>query len=549
MQNKSENISAKNAEYCVLDLETTGQSARNSRIIEIGIVRVKQNKILDVFQTFVNPGEPIPFFITQLTGITTYDVKDAPYFEDIKDDLIEFLGDSILVAHNLKFDYSFLKAEFLRVNCDMLPNKTLCSLKLARKLYPNLSSKSLGALVKYFRIRQNNAHRALSDASATAQILLKMIKKAEREYEISDTKELLRFQNLPSGKKYVEIKDSLKDSVAKMPDHPGVYFFKNSKGKILYIGKAKSLSKRIRSYFSKHAGRKAGKIVKAGSKLEHKKTNSELTALLTEAELIKKHNPRLNSQLKKFSQTYFVRVNLVKDFPDIKVTSIFDFNGNDYFGPYANRETAKTLVDIVNKTFKIRECTEKDFKKARRCYLADIERCYAPCSEEIDNEYDNELDQVYDFLSGKKQDAVDRLLGRMKMLSDLRKYEAAADLRDTVQNILNQINRSSILSEPINKANILLEIKDTAKLDYILMLKGKVIVKDEIFEEHCRFMDVLEDYFSGTIGLFEKLEERDLERVKIVLSWLVKNKERANIYYLNDYESKEDIAAILKRKW
>ena len=129
-----------------------------------------------------------------------------------------------------------------------------------------------------------------------------------------------------------------------MPDAPGVYYFLNSKGQTIYIGKAKSLRERVRSYFSQTAPRKAKKIIKSASKLKIELTNSELTALLKEAESIKSKNPRLNTQLKKYGNKYFLRVNTTHKFPDLEISNHFDFDGNDYFGLFRHKE--KSNLDV-----------------------------------------------------------------------------------------------------------------------------------------------------------------------------------------------------------
>ncbi len=530
-------------EFSVFDFETTGSSARNSRAIEIGIVKIKNLQIIDSYSTFFNPGVDIPFFITDLTGITNDDVRDAPHFEDVASNILDFFSNSVLAAHNLRFDISFLKNELLRAGFEFIENPQICTLKIARKLYPELKSKSLGNLVKHLGILHKGVHRGLGDATATAKILLKMIDKLKEEYHVETLSDLVNFQALPSVKSsFRMIKKKLVTDLSKMPDSPGVYFFKDAKEKIKYIGKAKELSKRVKNYFSNTASRKAKKIVRASSRLSFYKTNTELTALLTEADLIKQHNPPLNNMLKRYSQSYFIRVEKEKQFPVLKVTSKFDFDGNDYFGPYNSRETAANLKDIIDRTFQLRECTEKEYQKNKKCYLADIQRCLAPCvDKEITRSYENEMEKVFEFLSGNNQVAVNRLLNKMKYFSERQKYEEAAEIRDIVNSILNQLNKSSIISEPINNANLLVEILGLPKNDYLLMVEGKVFIKDYFSNEHGNFENAIRDYFDGAIHLFNGIDKKDFEKIKITLSWMVKNRNRVKVYYLKNFETMEEL--------
>ena len=546
-ETKLAEIPFEDAEYAVFDFETTGTSARNDKVIEIGIVKLSKGKVTDTFSSFINPGRPVPFFITQITGITNSDVQDAPYFDEVYYKIKEFIGDSILTAHNLNFDHSFLKHECANYELEFPKNEAICTLRLARRLYPQLPSKSLGNLVKQLRIRHRDVHRGLGDASAAAKILVRMFKLLREEHGVHTVTDLINFQRITfSPAPFTMIKKKLIDDLAKVPSDPGVYFFKNAKGEIIYIGKAKSLRERLRSYFLSNALRKSKKIVRQASSLNFNKTNSELTALIAETELVKTHNPRMNTLLKRYPRNYFVKASVTKKYSSVEVTSSFDFDGNNYYGPYANRDTANSLKEIIDKTFQLRECSDKELKKGKKCYLADIERCFAPCiSKDIESLYGEELERVNEFLCGQNQSAVDRLLNRMKELSSKQKYEEAAQIRDIVQLILDQLNRSSILAEPINKANVLIEVNGPVKNDFMLLLEGKIVFKDYFVGEKENFDDSLQDYFDGTIQSFKEISEKDLERLKISLSWLVRNREKIKVHYLKNYQSSSELAAQL----
>lgn len=544
-ENRLIEIPFEDAEYSVFDFETTGTSARNDKVIEIGIVKIRKGKVTDTFSSFINPGRPVPYFITQMTGITNADVQDAPYFDEVYYKIKEFIGGSILTAHNLNFDHSFLKHECANYELEFPKNEAICTLRLARKLYPQLTSKSLGNLVKQLRIRHRDVHRGLGDAAAAAKILVRMFKLLREEHGVDTVSDLINFQRISFGPApFTMIKKKLIDDLAKVPSDPGVYFFKNAKGEIIYIGKAKSLKERLRSYFLSNAMRKSKKIVRQSSSLGFTKTNSELTALIAETELVKIHDPRLNTLLKSYPQNYFVRLAMTKKFPAAEVTRSFDFDGNDYYGPYANRDTANSIKEIIDKTYQLRECTDKEFLKGKKCYLADIERCLAPCIQNnVEDSYKEELLRVNEFLCGHNQSAVDRLLNKMKELSSKQKYEEAAQVRDVVQTILDHLNRASILAEPINQANALIEIKGPVKNDYMLLIEGKIIFKNFFVGGEENFDDCLEDYFERAIQSFKEISGKDLERLKISLSWLVHNREKIKVHYLKEFKSSSDIAA------
>src|SRR4030067_3558780 len=289
------NIPFYDAEFSVVDVETTGLTPRYNGVIEIGIVKVKGFKIVDRYSTLINPGRPIPYYITQFTGISDDDIFNAPFFEDVAEEISEFISGSVITAHNLSFDRSFLNKEFLMIGKEKPANPQLCTLRLSKRLYPELRSRSLSSLSYYLRVKLINAHRALPDAEATEKMFIKILKNLKKTNEVKTLSELLSLQVFPSKKETkIKISKHLKENVYSLPEAPGVYYFLNSKGRVIYIGKAKSLSKRVRSYFLLTAPRKAKRIVKQTRRIKYEITNSELTALLSEAELIKIVNQRQN---------------------------------------------------------------------------------------------------------------------------------------------------------------------------------------------------------------------------------------------------------------
>lgn len=530
------------SEFSVLDVETTGLSARTNHIIEIGIVKVKNLKVTDKYQSLINPGCSIPSFITRLTGIDDNDVSGAPFFNDIIHEVEKFIGDSVISAHNLGFDDSFLKFEFIRNGNEPLSNERVCTLKIARRLFPALHSKSLSSITKYLRLKNKNPHRAIGDAEVTARALIKMIKKLKKDEGINSLEKLIEYQSRSvSSKLSVNIPKKFTNDIFSLPNAPGIYYFLNSKGKVIYVGKAKSLRDRVKSYFSSSASSKARRIVKQASRIKTEITNSELTALLAEAEAIKLIKPRHNAQLKKYGNKYFLKINKSTDYPKVEISNHFDFDGNDYFGLYISRKKAEQVLNIIDKTFAVRECTDKEFKKKKRCFLADIERCTAPCEKKVDKLYKAELNQVYDFLCGQNQQALDRLLRKMKEFSLTEKYEKAAEIKETIDLILAQTHKSSLLLEPVNSTNVLFEIKEKLSKDFVLMLSGKIFIKSYLYNKDDAFDEALDDYYENSYNLKIFPADEDLEKMKITLNWLIKNRNKVRVFYLNDYTTKNEL--------
>ncbi|MCU0343639.1 MAG: exonuclease domain-containing protein [Ignavibacterium sp.] len=542
-------IPLEKAAFTVVDVETTGLSANKNRIIEIALVKIQKLKITDKLHYLINPQTYIPPFITSLTGIDNDDVIGAPVFSEIIDEVISFTDNTILTAHNFPFDSSFLTSEFMISGREFINDYSCCTLKIARNIYPSLQSKSLSSVAHSLNLRNSNAHRALGDAEITAKILLKMIKELKKKDGITTVGQLLSYQKGFQESPLLNIKKELQEDYRSLPNAPGIYYFTNKKDEIIYVGKAKSIRDRVKTYFSSSAPRKAHKIIKQAARLKHIITNSELTALLTEAETIKILEPKHNYQLKKFGNKYFLRIIRTHQAPRIELTNHFDFDGNDYFGLFISRRKAVEILEFINKTFAVRECTDKDFLKGKTCFLFDIHRCTGPCVEiELNKEtYDDELEKVYEFLYGKNQFALDRLLHKMKEFSAKEKYEQAAEIKELVDFILDQTHKSSILAEPVNRANVLFEVISRFENDYILMLEGKFFIKKYLHDHKDNFEQALDDYYNGSINTDSNPTDEDLEKMKITLNWLVKNRNQVKVFYLKDYLSKAELFENISR--
>jgi DNA polymerase-3 subunit epsilon len=541
------------AEFCVFDVETTGVSPRYNNIIEIGIVKITNLKITETYHSLINPKRTIPVFITNFTGISNDDVYNAPFFEEAAGEICRFISNSVLTAHNISFDKSFLRRELAFSGLDLSdfsagqPGASLCTLRLAKRLYPMLRSCSLRSVGRHLRLKNKCPHRALPDAEVTALILLKMIKQLIKKYKIKTVVELINFQFVPQVRedKSLIAGKQLGKEIAGLPDAPGVYYFLNSKKEIIYIGKAKSLKDRIKSYLSVTAPRKAKKIVKQAVHLKIEITNSELTALLLEAEAIKILNPKHNVMLKHYGNSYFLKITTVHEFPTLEVCNYFDFDGNDYFGLFVTKKKALELLEMATRTFSLRECTDEEFSRGRGCFLAEIERCTAPCLNKDKHVYSEELEKVYQFLYGKNQYALNRLINKMKDYSDKQKYEKAAEVKSLIDLILSQTHKSSLLAEPVNSAKVLFEVNDGFRKDYVLMIEGKIYIKRNSLKEADEFEIAIDDHFGNTIKFDNLPDEKDLEKMKITLNWLVKNRNWVRAFYLKNYGSKNELYSHL----
>ncbi len=282
--------------YAIVDIETTGGYAANNAITEVAIVLHDGNRELKRYETLVQPGMTIPRYVQALTGISDEMVAGAPYFEEVAPLIYEWLKDAIFVAHNVNFDYSFIKHQLKACGLD-LDCKKLCTVRLSRKTFPGAPSYSLGNICQYLGITIPNRHRAGGDAEATVSLFEKILKAGGLEYIRGMLKGNSREQYLPVNLPAEQLE--------LLPMLPGVYYFHDQKGKVIYVGKAKNLRHRVVSHFSNNKpGRQKQEFLRNIYSISHETTGTELMAFLMECIEIRRLWPAYNRSLKRFEPSY-----------------------------------------------------------------------------------------------------------------------------------------------------------------------------------------------------------------------------------------------------
>ena len=280
--------------YTIIDVETTG---RSNQITEISIFKFDGTKVVDEFTSLVNPNALIPAYITILTGIDNALVANAPTFAEVAEEILSITKDTIFVAHNVNFDYNVIRNEFKEIDIDFR-RKKLCTVRLSRTLLPGHKSYSLGKLCKALEIPLSDRHRARGDAAAT--VLLFELLLAQQAAEVTFQKFLK-----PSSKE-ATLPPNLSSQVFNtLPKKPGVYYFKNKKGKIIYVGKAKDIQKRVLGHFY-NKSKKELDLCRETAAIDFELSGSELIALLMEDAAIKHHYPIYNSASKRKTKSYAI---------------------------------------------------------------------------------------------------------------------------------------------------------------------------------------------------------------------------------------------------
>jgi DNA polymerase III subunit epsilon len=414
------------APYVIFDVETTGSAAgKGGAITEFGALKLVRGEVVDQFSTLVNPGRPIDPFVVRLTGITDRMVSDAPSISEVMPSFEEFVEGCVLVGHNVHFDCSFVTAAR---GGSPLPNEVLDTLKLARCLVPGLKRYRLSSLVSHFGVRQAPNHRALSDAAATTEVFRKLLKLLGSA-GIESVGEALTIRG-GRGR----IKPQKQHLASGVPNTPGVYYFVDKHGTILYVGKAKDLKARVRTYFNGGDGRrKVGRLVEEVAEVRVRETESELHALILEAREIKRLLPRYNSVGRDDKASWFIRMDLDEPYPVPERVSENPPEGAlIHLGPYRSAVVLDTCIEALGRIFPLKRCSGD----GEVCFYGQMGRC-APCMGMGEQEYrERVIDEVIALLRGDGgEEHLRALIRERERLAAGLEFEAAARLRDLISGI------------------------------------------------------------------------------------------------------------------
>ena len=382
-------ILTKKKTYALVDLETTGGKANRDKITEIAIVVYDGEQVIDQYDTLVNPERNIPPNITQITGISNAMVQDAPKFYEVAKKVVEMTEGHIFVAHNVRFDYGFLKAEFERLGFSF-SRRQLCTVRLSRTAFPGLHSYSLGNLIQHFDIPVSARHRALEDTLATLEVFKYILAKKDSENHINDfINKGIRESQLPKG---ITI-----EYLHNLPQECGVYYFFNESDKIIYVGKSINIQKRAFQHF-KSTTAKAVKMNAQVHSISYELTGSELVSLLLESKDIKRLSPEINKAQKTRVYPYFIH-RYRDEFGFINFASLKNnqknSKGKDILSYYKSKNSATASLIHILKEFTL--CDNKTGQGTGRapCFSNDIGLCYGACffGEDI-SQYNERAEQA-----------------------------------------------------------------------------------------------------------------------------------------------------------
>jgi len=435
--------------FVVLDLETTGGSPHDCAITEVGAVKLRGGECLGRFETLVNPGVPIPPLITVLTGITEAMVLPAPRINEVLPPLLEFIGDAVIVGHNIRFDLSFLDAAMIANDRARLANRHVDTLAIARRLVrdeiPNLR---LSTLARHFRVPTEPNHRAFADAQATAEVLHALLERAA-SFGVLGLDDLLLLPSMrahPSAAKLA--------LTTRLPRAPGVYLFRDRDGRVLYVGKATNLRARVRSYFSSDDRRKVPQLLRETVAIDHLVCPGPFEAAVREIRLIQALQPRFNRQAKVWRKYAYLKLTNER-FPRLAVTRVAKADGATYVGPLPSTAVAHLVREAIESAVPLRRCPRKLSQRFRPepgscapCVPAQLGVATCPCQGQIDDDaYDALADKVRLGLGPQPSLLLEPLEARMRDLAAVERFEEAAATRERLATLSRAITRTRMVDQ------------------------------------------------------------------------------------------------------
>jgi len=431
--------------FVVVDLETTGGSPSTSAITEIGAVKVRGGEVLAEFQTLVNPAMQVPPFIAVLTGITDAMVASAPSLSGVLPGFLEWARGTVLVAHNAPFDVGFLRSGCASLDLEWPAFDTVDTARLARRVLTRDEAPDckLATLARLFRATTPPCHRALADARATVEVLHGLLERIGN-LGVHTFDELTSFTGMASAaqRRRRHLADGL-------PNGPGVYIFRDSRGEPLYIGRSRHVRSRVRQYFLASEPRtRMAEMVGIAERVDAIACAHPLEAEVRELRLIAAHKPRYNRRSRFPERASWVKLT-IEPYPRLALVRRVAADGATYLGPFGSARAAAAAMAALHEAVPLRQCTPRISPSRPRaaCTLAGIGRCCAPCEGGVTaDEYAPIAETARGLMTSDARPLLDAARRRMASLSAQQRFEEAAAHRDRASAFVRAATRMQRLA-------------------------------------------------------------------------------------------------------
>jgi DNA polymerase-3 subunit epsilon len=484
-------------DFVAVDLETTGCRPGCNSIIELGAARFNAGGVVSTFARLVRPTDSIPKAVEDLTGIDSSMLLGAPSIAEVMEEFRDFCEGAVLVAHNYRFDLSFLDHESEILWGTPMPRPMIDTLSLARRLRPDLRRYSLASLAEEYETPTTPDHRAGNDACATAELLIALIPDLTR-LGIADVGAISAFCGLANQSELASRLTLTRD----LPDEAGVYLFRDAAGDVIFVGHARSLRTRARQYF--YPGATTDAMAAEVSAITAVRTPSHLDALLLEHRLVDRHKPRHNPAAHRSRAGYLIKVETGSPYPSVRVVEAPRKLGR-LIGPFTSRWAALTLVEILKDVYDLRRCDRRFDARLPMipCEFRDTGTCPAPCVRVPDPvEYAERLQAALGVLDDDT-DFRSLLVASQRRAAREGKYEDAIRYRDGVRALDRALSSLAILREAATRDAVVVEEADGEAVVSFLRggLRGAALRGSRAAIEP-KIVPTLERvYFSGAPGV------------------------------------------------
>lgn len=430
--------------FVVVDLETTGGSARDDHITEVGAVKVRGGEIIGEFQTLVDPGIGIPPHIQVLTGITESMVYQAPKIDAVLPAFLEFAGlegGTVLVAHNARFDVGFLKQAASNLAIPWPKHRTVDTVLVARRVLgrDEVRNCKLSTLAAYFQSPTTPNHRALEDARATVVVLHALFERLG-SIGVQSIEELLALSY-----EITQAQRTKRHLAHNLPTGPGIYIFRDAHRNPLYIGKSKNIRRRVRNYFTGSEPRKRMReMVALAASVDTIECAHDLEAEVRERRLIASMAPPYNRRSKRPNRVVWIKLTN-ETFPRLSIVRSMKDDDCDYLGPFTSRRGADDAVNAIYDSLPIRRCTHvlRPGSAIAACALAELGRCTSPCDGSTDRDaYAHLIAPLRTAIRSDPGALVSPILAKIETLCAQHRYEDAQAVRDRAVILLQSLIRT-----------------------------------------------------------------------------------------------------------
>jgi DNA polymerase III subunit epsilon len=512
------------AEFLAVDVETNGRAGDLCELTEVGAVLVGGGELHDRFDSLVRVEQPLSRGIERFTGITQAMVDCAPEPTEVLEELAELMRGRVLIAHNASFDRRALAQAFERAGVEWAPPPFLCTVNLARRLSPLSRQRKLVPLAESLGIEVEGAHRALMDAETCARVFCALFPRlCMHAATVGDALELAGSRRRAGKPAPVRVPRERRPDLSRLPDDPGVYVFRDERGRPLYVGKSVSVRSRARSHFCAPAG-----WTERAAVVDYKPTNSELGALVLENRLIKAWQPPGNKQLKRTDGWLYLRCRFDIPYPVLELAEEPAPGHAVNVGPLRGKGAAEELIGQLESLFLLRHCGRRLPRRDHASIYGQMGRCSSPCLGDLDpNAYRRKLDEALALFDGPDEAStllLHHIEARMREAAAERRYERAEVLRRRHERLAELLARLGGVLRATHACSRLVLARHPVKprLDAFWLVGGRV--RDwgplpPMDELEVRTASVLEGSHPGN----GPVPVDEVDEVRIVSSWLAAN--------------------------